>query len=97
MDMSETNRNTAQRSSRVAWNITTISATQMLTQIPTRKVGRATASDGHMRWDTSVVMSRPLSERPKSKANRRSDLLKKMVSVTVSSPLALSLMNSGLS
>ena len=50
-----------------------------------------------MRVETSVVISLPLSERPKSKANSLTDLLKKMVSVTDAIPLAPSLRNSGLS
>ena len=97
MDISATNTNTAQRSRAVARNITTIRATHILTQMPMTKLGRATARLGHMRVETSVVMSRPLSERPKSKANNFSDLVKKIVSVKAPAPWASALTNRGLS
>lgn len=61
------------------------------------KVGSAIASDGPIRELISRAMSRPSSARPKSPANMRADLLKKMVSVNTALPLAASLINSGLS
>jgi hypothetical protein len=42
-------------------------------------------------------MSRPSSARPKSPANMRADLAKKMVSVSMALPAADWLMNNGLS
>ncbi|KFB70563.1 MAG: hypothetical protein AW09_004327 [Candidatus Accumulibacter phosphatis] len=61
------------------------------------KVGRAMASDGPIRETISLAMSRPSSARPKSAANMRADLAKKMVSVNTALPVAAALMNSGLS
>ena len=48
-----------------------------------------------MRRATSAVISRPLSERPKSNTKSRTDLLKKIVSVSWSNPRASVLMKSG--
>ena len=95
--MRDTKTKTAHRSSRVAWNITTMRATQIFTHMPAANVGSATARLGHMRVETSVVISRPLSERPKSKANSFSDFEKKMVSVKTADPSAPALTKSGLS
>ncbi len=61
------------------------------------KVGKAIASDGHIRALISRAMSRPSSARPKSPTNMRTDFSKKIVSVSVPTPPAAALTNSGLS
>ena len=72
-----------------------IKARLTVTSKPSTNVGKAIASDGPIRFSISRVMSRPSSARPKSPTNRRTDLLKKMVSVTVPRPRASGLKNSG--
>jgi hypothetical protein len=52
---------------------------------------------GPMRVPISRAMSRPSSARPKSPANMRTDLLKKIVSVKAAVPCAFAFHTSGLS
>ena len=61
------------------------------------KVGTAMARLGPMREVISRAMSRPSSARPKSPTNMRTDLLKRMVSVTAALPAALAFHSRGLS
>ena len=62
---------------------------------PTMNTGSASARLGPALRLTSEAILRPLSARPKSNANMRTELSKNTVSVTFFSPLARSLKYSG--
>jgi hypothetical protein len=64
------------------------SANVMFTARPTSITGMASARLGHMRVRISFAMLRWSSAAPKSKANRRTDFWKKIVSVRAALPFA---------
>ena len=97
MDIIATHSTTPQKSIAVARKNTSISPKLTVTNKPRMKVGSAMASDGPIRVAISRAMSRPSSARPKSKANMRIDLSKKIVSVSCCAPAAALFTNSGLS
>jgi len=65
------------------------------TQRLPRAVGKAKAMEGPARLTISEAMSRPLSARPKSKANMRKELSKNKVLLNCARPCSCSLKNKG--
>ena len=95
MDIITTQSTVPQKSKYVALKKAKPNAMTMEMPRPTTKVGSAKAIEGPARLTISEAISRPLSARPKSKANILSELSKNKVLVSFEAPCAWSLKNKG--